>query len=172
MFLIRSATLNMELSVRVQFGVDVASLDLFTVDPGDLGVRNTKLILGQPDDRLRLPGSGVVEGIVVPAGGLAVCGASIAVLSLLGCGGQGELGRRGSTADQRRRGVKNRLHRESTLAEDVESDGADPGNNLDVQTKQIGSLESLALFVFRRTYEKDTSSKAGLGSRATVRASA
>lgn len=146
MFLIGSATLNMEFGVRVQFGVDVASFDLFTVDPGDLGVRNTKLILGQPNDRLRLPGSGVVEGIVVPASGLAVLGASIAVLSLLSCGSQCELGRRGRASDQGRRSVKDRLHGESTLAEDVEGDGADPGNNLDVHKKQIGSLEALVLY--------------------------
>ena len=130
----------MELGVRIQFGVDVASFDLFTVDPGDLGIRDTKLILGQPDDRLRLPGSGVVEGIVVPAGGLAVCGASIAVLSLLGRRSQRELGRRGSTADQGRRGVKNRLHGESALAEDVEGDSANKSNNLDFELGEIDSI--------------------------------
>lgn len=54
----------------------------------------------------------------------------------------------------------------------MEGDGADPGNNLDVQMKQIGSLEALGLFTSKTAYEKDTSSKTGLRSRATVRASA
>jgi hypothetical protein len=54
----------------------------------------------------------------------------------------------------------------------VEGDRADPGNNLFVQMKQIGSLEALALFTNKTAYEKDTSSKTGLRSRATVRASA
>ena len=54
----------------------------------------------------------------------------------------------------------------------MEGDGADPGNNLDAQMKQIGSLEALALFKIKTAYEKDTSSKTSLRSRATIRASA
>lgn len=54
----------------------------------------------------------------------------------------------------------------------MEGDGADSGNNLDVQREQIRSLEALVLFGSRKTYEKDTSSKTSLRSRATIRASA
>jgi len=119
-----------QLGILVKLGIDVAGLDLFAVDTGDLGVRDTVLVPGEPDDRLVLPQRGVVERLLVPSKGTTVLGTSI-VITFLGGRSESQLGGRSGASNERRRGVDDRLVRVTSVAVDVESGGQDQGDDLE-----------------------------------------
>ena len=120
----------MQLGILVELGVDIAGLDLFAIDTSDLGIRNTVLVPGEPDDRLVLPQRGVVECLLVPSESSTVFGAGV-IITVFGGGSKCQLGGRRGASNQRRRGVDNRLVGITSVTVDMESGGQDQGDDLE-----------------------------------------